>query len=1114
MKRDRTGKFVHTWDGERKRAVKLSLTTTAWQILEQQSQAQGISRSELVEAYARQLQRHCVSEESFKDSGTESSEPNKQLEPPSSEQGFDQKHRKEALENNRLTQLPINESITELQQANRQLQHRIIELEHQLQSVQQTLQQTKNRLQIALDSANAILWDIDFQNNQVIYCGDAFRIWGAQKGTADAFFAVIHPDDRQKAVQALNWAIAGNKLYAQEYQVICPDGTTRWLNSRGQIDLDAMQKNPVRMVGISIDITERKSTEEALRQSKNRLRSANERFRLAAMAINSLIYDWDLEQDYVERTEGLTRILGYSLEEAEPTGNWWRTLIHPDDLKNVLQKAQTALASADQCKVEYRVLHKNKEYVYVLDQCLVVTRDTTGMPTRIVGSTTDITDRKRTEAALAKSNQTLKAMIQACPLAIMGLRADGTVRIWNSAAEKIFGWSQQEVIGQFLPAIPLEKRQEFLNNLTATMQGQGLAGIETQRQRKDSTLIDVQIWSASVDEAQAGISCLSVVADISDRKRTEAALRESEERLRMALDAGKAGVWDWDILKNQITWSERIYEFHGLTPETFGGTMEEFSNLIHPDDRDHVFAKVEQALKNQASYQVEFRALHPDGMVRWLSTSGQVFYHNQQPIRMLGATLDITHRKQAEAEREDLLQREREFREAAEAANRIKDEFLAVLSHELRSPLNPILGWTRLLRTRSFDAQATDRALEIIERNAKLQTQLIEDLLDVSRILRGKLSLNISPVDLITTIESVLETVQLSVEAKAIDLQFKVCGSVRLSLGKSVKLDRSADEHNVEKVDECRGTSADNQEFLKPLIQMMGDSTRLQQIIWNLLSNAIKFTPTGGQIEVKLDRVECSGLSSPLEDLTQNAQLKTQNLQTYAQITVTDTGQGISSEFLPHVFEYFRQADSSTTRQFGGLGLGLAIVRHLVELHGGTVSAESPGNGLGASFFVTLPLRDGENGRTGETEETSGSIASFLDRPLKGVQILVVDDEADIRDLIRFVLSEQEATVRVATSATEALEIFSQSAPDLLISDIGMPAVDGYMLMQQIRQRPANQGGDIPAIALTAYAGELNQKRILAAGFQVHATKPIEPAELIEIVINLLNKRKTANWLE
>lgn len=388
-------------------------------------------------------------------------------------------------------------------------------------------------------------------------------------------------------------------------------------------------------------------------------------------------------------------------------------------------------------------------------------------------------------------------------------------------------------------------------------------------------------------------------------------------------------------------------------------------------------------------------------------------------------------------------------------ANHIKDEFLAVLSHELRSPLNPILGWAKLLRTRQFDAATTQQALETIERNAHLQTQLIEDLLDVSRILRGKMLLTVVPVSLVKVIEAALETVHLSAEAKGIEIR----------------------------------TVFDPQ-----VGQVLGDAGRLQQIVWNLLSNAIKFTTSGGWVEVALTQIHDRRKAvAELPDPSEVALSRS-----FAQITVTDTGKGIDPAFLPYVFEYFRQENGSTTRQFGGLGLGLAIVRHLTELHGGTVHADSPGIGQGATFTVQVPLLESRSEVTPEVGHPTDYTT------LNQQRILVVDDESDMRDLVTTILQDYGAQVKSVASAVEALSLLAHWRPDLLISDIGMPDCDGYQLLEQVRQLSPEGGGKIPAVALTAYAGAADQELALAAGFNLHLAKPIDPDVLVAALAQLL----------
>lgn len=418
-------------------------------------------------------------------------------------------------------------------------------------------------------------------------------------------------------------------------------------------------------------------------------------------------------------------------------------------------------------------------------------------------------------------------------------------------------------------------------------------------------------------------------------------------------------------------------------------------------------------------------------------------------------------RKRAEEERAQLLLREQAARQQAETANRMKDEFLAILSHELRSPLNPILGWSRILLTRKVNEATTVRAIEAIERNANLQAELIEDLLDVSRMIRGKLSLQVSPVNLIPIVQAAIETVHLAAEAKSIRLETILDPSV--------------------------GAIA-------------GDPKRLQQIVWNLVSNAIKFTPVGGKVEIRLEHSE-QAAEEP------GNWGKTPMPNSYAQLRVIDTGKGISPDFLPFVFECFRQADSTSTRSYGGLGLGLAIVRHLVELHGGTIYVDSPGEGQGATFTVKLPLIAQSKKATNSAPVAPqfGNTVITDNLPmLANLHILVVDDDEDVRYLLTVALENYGAKVTVVASARAALEALQQVQPDVLLSDIGMPNEDGYTLIRKIRAMPPAHGGKIPAIAMTAYARSEDCTHALSFGFHKHIAKPVDPAKLASAIASLV----------
>jgi len=469
--------------------------------------------------------------------------------------------------------------------------------------------------------------------------------------------------------------------------------------------------------------------------------------------------------------------------------------------------------------------------------------------------------------------------------------------------------------------------------------------------------------------------------------------------------------------------------------------------LIIPRDRwaeeDEVLARIGRG-ERVDHFETVRRA--KDG--RLLNISLTVSPIKDRSGRIVGASKvarDIMERRQAEQERERLLASEKESRRRAEEASRLKDEFLAVVSHELRSPLNAITGWASLLMMRPLDEQAR-RALDTILRNAQTQTKLIEDLLDVSRIVSGQLRLNIRPVQLAAVIEAAIEVVRPGADAKSIRIETAL--------------------------DPTTGT-------------ISGDPDRLQQILWNLLSNAMKFTQSGGRVHVRMQRVD-----------------------NQVEIVVSDTGKGIDAKLLPFVFDRFRQGDSSTTREHGGLGLGLAIVRHLVELHGGLVSAHSEGAGRGAEFTIQFPIlaRPQEPVVEPLIHRNGGGNVSGGVPSLAGLRIMLVDDEPDAREIVATILGEAGAEIATASGSRQAIDLIEQWKPDLLISDIAMPGESGYDLIRKLRALSADKGGHIPAIALTAYAHTRDRLKILSAGFQMHVAKPIEQLELATAVASLTKK--------
>ncbi|MEH1887321.1 hybrid sensor histidine kinase/response regulator [Nostoc sp.] len=524
-------------------------------------------------------------------------------------------------------------------------------------------------------------------------------------------------------------------------------------------------------------------------------------------------------------------------------------------------------------------------------------------------------------------------------------------------------------------------------------------------------------------------------------------LRQSEERLRSLSTCSPVGIFEIDTEGGCRYTNPRYQAICGL--KAAESLEKSWLESVHLEDREQAVASWSTYIYYGRDYSEEFRFQTAQGIVRWVQVRSSPMLSGQgELLGYVGTLEDITERKQAEEVRAQVI-REQTARQEAEAANRMKDEFLAVLSHELRTPLTSMLGWSKILRSKKLDDKATSRALEAIERNAISQMQLIEDILDVSRIIRGQLRLNVSAVNLISVMEAALEAVRPLAEPKEILL--------------NTMLDTSVGS-------------------------VYGDPARLQQIVWNLLTNAIKFTPKGGRVEVNLSVI-------PGEE---------QTTQKYAQIQVSDTGIGISSEFLPKVFERFRQADSTTTRSHNGLGLGLAIVRHLVELHKGTIFAQSPGTGQGATFTVKLPLLQDNRGNRGNREATGEISSSVASTPLAGLRVLVVDDEADTRNFLSFMFEEYGAFAIAVASVDEALAVLEQAKADILISDIGMSEQDGYTLIRKLRSLEPEKGGCIPAIALTAYTREEDRLEALSAGFQQHLSKPIDPTKLIAMVASLL----------
>ncbi|MBC7969343.1 MAG: PAS domain-containing protein [Verrucomicrobia bacterium] len=896
---------------------------------------------------------------------------------------------------------------------------------------EETLRSSEERLRLGLQAARMGTWDWNIAENRIIWSANMEDLFGlapgAFDGSYDQFVARLHPEDRDRVLEAINAAVTTGANYDIEFRVVYPNGTIRWALSQGKVFYDAAGQ-PIRMSGVDLDISDRKRTGEALQESETR-------FRQLAENIDAVFWLREEPEGRVAYvSSAYERLWGWQPQELYENHSFWVDHIHPDDREWTYQAFQSK-AAAGQFDEEYRIVLDDGRIRWVNDRCFPL-YDQTGKLYRFAGIAEDITDRKRVEEALQQSEEFKNRVLESSSDCIKVLDLDARLLYMNAGGMCLLEidnltpylnsewlcfwqgdhWQAAEAAFTAAKAGEVGKFQGFC----ATVKGKP------------------KWWDVVVTPMRDGagqvVQILSTSRDVTERRRTEEELRQKNAILDVINESAPTPIF----VKNR---QGQIIYANPATLAVLGKTAAEvigrYDSDLYPFPEDAVRV-MENDQRVMASGQMEVVEETPDGIHIFLGMKAPYYNEDGEVIGLIGISNDITDRVQLERDRERILQQKLAALAESERVNRIKDEFLAVLSHELRSPLNPILGWTKLLQTRKLDEPKTITALEIIERNAKAQCQLIDDLLDMARVLRGKLSLNVCPVNLLKVIESAIDTVQTAAIAKSIQIN-----PVLLAVG-----------------------------------QVAGDAVRLQQIVWNLLTNAAKFTPSGGRIDIRLE---------PSDN--------------QAQITITDTGKGISPDFLPHIFESFRQEDASVTRNHGGLGLGMAIVYQLVEAHGGTVTADSPGEGKGATFTVRLPLLNANS------EENQSSPLREQNLDLTSIRVLVIDDEPDSRELLSVMLAQAGAEVMSVASAAEFLTALESFQPNVLVSDIGMPAVDGYTLLRQVRSLSPQQGGQVPAIALTAYAGEIDRQQAIAAGFQKHIAKPIEPDQLAVAIVSLLSGR-------
>ncbi|MEG3877303.1 PAS domain-containing protein [Microcoleus sp. herbarium7] len=851
---------------------------------------------------------------------------------------------------------------------------------------------------------------------------------------------------------------------------------------------------------------EKQQLREKYAKTSAQLAISEERLRVAIEASKMGTWDWSLLTGEVVLSEGHELLLG--LEKGSFAGTYaaFCECVHPDDRAALARAVDFALENKVEYQHEFRVVWPDGSWHWLAGRGKFFDDDT-GKSVRSLGVVWDITDRKLSEARIQESEENLRFALEAAnTVAFTWNVASGEVRR-SSNAETLIGVGPDSTLGtleQKKNAVHPEDRSSFLVDLEAALGGAGVYESEHRHLRPDGSVVWLHDKGRVVFDASGKpVRLFGVAIDITARKqleydRSRAKAREQSylrrlQQLTSASVAINSTLSVAEIIQLAADSARSILEVHqaavnlspaanweaGISKFSMSQKYAQWQDYCEEPDGTGIYREVCQHQQAMRMTQSELEA-HPS----WRGFGKAALNH--PPLRgWLAAPLtapdgrnlgliQLSDKYEGDFGEDDetiLMQwaqavsaaiENARLYEESQQANRVKDEFLATLSHELRSPLNAILGWAQLLRNRSFSPAVTARALETIERNAKLQTQLIEDLLDISRIIRGKLTLNPCPVNLISMVEGAVNTVGLAADAKSIELRLAI-----------VDLD-------LETAEFCQPSevSGNCESELNPRFLVSGDPGRLQQVIWNLLTNAIKFTQRGGRVEIRLQR----------------------HGQEEVELAVTDTGIGIAANFLPYVFESFRQADATITRNHSGLGLGLAIVRQLVELHGGRVWASSPGLDMGSTFTFRLPSIPVSSLASEEAQVLAGG------GNLLGVKILVVDDELDSREFMMFVLADAGAAVKAASSAAEAFELVSEFVPDVLISDIGMPEEDGYSLLIRLRCLNAETGGNLRAIALTAYARDEDRARAMTAGFDRHLPKPVLPDVLVEAIVGLMKQ--------
>jgi PAS domain S-box-containing protein len=944
----------------------------------------------------------------------------------------------------------------------------------------QSLRLSEERIRTLQTMLNPGVW-VAGPNGEII--GEWVWWWQKQTGQTPEEYAgfgwqdVAHPADKRHALEIWRRALRNKTPYQIEFRVRQRDGSYRYMRAQGAPVRDADGK--VReWIGTIFDIDDQTRAEEALRLSEERHRTF--------VAMTAVTF-WIKAPNGVIVTDpcGWTNLTGQTPNQLRGWG--WLEAVHPDDKPRVLEYWQRTLRGAGTtADLEFRVRRKDGTYAYVRDQGVLI-RNPDGSAREWVGAITDVDDKRRAEEALRASEEELRANFKMSGVGQVQTdpKTGRYVRVNNRFCEMV-GYSEEELLTMTYLDITHPDDRKAGTDLLLDMLRDETTNYTTDERyvRKDGSILWVLITSTLLHDAHhRPLRTITMIEDVTERKQSEALSICQKKALEMIAKGDSLS----EVLKfvtlaveKQTTVDLRssiqLFDDAGKhlrlcvapsMPESFHqAVVSFFANSMDAPSASTAFLKqpvIVSDLVGAPGWADIADVLTPYAIrALWAmpifssdeKTLGSFCLYSSKPRIPSAAQQkmleNVTHTLALAIEHKQVEAERENLLIREQAANRLKDEFLAVVSHELRTPLNAINGWAHMLLSGTMDAAAQVQALQSIRRQVRSQNELINDLLDVARITSGKLRLELREVDPAKVIAAALDVVSPAAEAKQIALVA---------------------------------------EFDRSVTMLSADPNRLQQVIWNLLSNAIKFTPKGGRVEIRLGRTDSN-----------------------IEIVVADTGQGITEDFLPYVFERFRQADVSTTRTHGGLGLGLAIVRHLVELHGGMVFAESLGKGKGATFTIRLPVRaihtSSAKSAARKQEAEEPREITFEDRDLlKGRKVLIVEDNSEDREVLSAELTHQGANVRASASAAEALTELEHFRPDVLVADIGLPGEDGYSLIRKIRACSVEHGGLTPAIALTAYAGGADRQRAFEAGYQKHVAKPADPIELARTICHLASKR-------